>query len=92
MKLQLKNKMFSGDTVVLVSVNGPLDIQMKSQNTSQATIEVIYNTKSGRQAVGDRFVHSLQLLTTYFSILIIAKLWALLHYSVIILIVNSNSF
>ncbi|CAK1547485.1 unnamed protein product [Leptosia nina] len=44
-----------GETVVLVSVNGPLDIKSTSQNMEKATLEVIFSSKGGKPTVSDRF-------------------------------------
>lgn len=44
----------SGDTVTLVSVNGPLDIKMQSQSIEKSTIEVLFCTKGGKPSVSDR--------------------------------------
>ncbi|XP_047536863.1 exosome complex component RRP46 isoform X2 [Vanessa atalanta] len=44
-----------GETVVLVSVNGPLDIKSTSQSIEKATLEVLFCTKGGKPSVADRF-------------------------------------
>ncbi|CAH2244832.1 exosome complex component RRP46 [Pararge aegeria] len=44
-----------GDTVVLASVNGPLDIKTTSQNIEKATLEVLFCSKEGKPSVADRF-------------------------------------
>lgn len=46
---------FSGDTVVLVSVNGPLDINMTKQSIERATLEVLYLSKGGKPSISDRY-------------------------------------
>ncbi|KAJ2944665.1 hypothetical protein O0L34_g4020 [Tuta absoluta] len=44
-----------GTTVALVSVNGPLDINMKSQSIEKSTLEVLFSSKGGKPSVGDRY-------------------------------------
>ncbi|CAH2094843.1 unnamed protein product [Euphydryas editha] len=44
-----------GETVVLVSVNGPLDIKSNSQSIEKATLEVLFCGKGGKPSVADRF-------------------------------------
>lgn len=44
----------AGDTVALVSVNGPLDTKMGSQSIDKATLEVLFSTKSGKPSVAER--------------------------------------
>ncbi|XP_045453121.1 exosome complex component RRP46 [Melitaea cinxia] len=44
-----------GETVVLVSVNGPLDIKSTSQSIEKATLEVLFCSKGGKPSVADRF-------------------------------------
>ncbi|CAH2044778.1 unnamed protein product, partial [Iphiclides podalirius] len=48
-----------GDTVALVSVNGPLDIKMQSQSIEKSTIEVLFCTKGGKPSVPDRYKESI---------------------------------
>ena len=45
---------YIGETVVLASVNGPLDIKTTSQNIEKATLEVLFCTKGGKPSVADR--------------------------------------
>ncbi|XP_049878225.1 exosome complex component RRP46-like [Pectinophora gossypiella] len=44
-----------GNTVALVSVNGPLDIKMQSQSIEKTTLEVLFTSKSGKPSVADRY-------------------------------------
>ncbi|CAH0400642.1 unnamed protein product [Chilo suppressalis] len=44
-----------GDTVAVVSVNGPLDIKSTSQSIEKSTLEVLYCTKGGKPSVADRY-------------------------------------
>lgn len=44
----------TGETVALVSVNGPLDIKMQSQSIEKSTLEVIYSSKCGKTSVSHR--------------------------------------
>ncbi|KAJ8723668.1 hypothetical protein PYW07_007648 [Mythimna separata] len=44
-----------GQTVALVSVNGPLDIKMTNQSIEKATLEVLFSSKGGKPAIGDRY-------------------------------------
>ncbi|KAJ0173459.1 hypothetical protein K1T71_010608 [Dendrolimus kikuchii] len=44
-----------GETVVIVSVNGPLDIKMQSQSIEKATLEVLCCSKGGKPCVADRY-------------------------------------
>lgn len=44
-----------GETVALVSVNGPLELKIPSQNIEKAILEVLYNRKSGKTSISDRF-------------------------------------
>ncbi|XP_034833768.1 exosome complex component RRP46 [Maniola hyperantus] len=44
-----------GDTVVLASVNGPLDIKISSQSIEKATLEVLFCSKEGKPSVADRY-------------------------------------
>ncbi|XP_035449243.2 exosome complex component RRP46 [Spodoptera frugiperda] len=44
-----------GQTVALVSVNGPLDIKMTSQSIEKATLEVLFTSKVGKPSVADRY-------------------------------------
>ncbi|XP_011563389.3 exosome complex component RRP46 [Plutella xylostella] len=44
-----------GETVALVSVNGPLDIKMGSQSIEKSTLEVLFSSKSGKPSVQDRY-------------------------------------
>ncbi|XP_050354021.1 exosome complex component RRP46 [Nymphalis io] len=44
-----------GDTVVLVSANGPLDIKSSSQSIEKATLEVLFCSKGGKPSVADRY-------------------------------------
>ncbi|CAH0728635.1 unnamed protein product, partial [Brenthis ino] len=44
-----------GETVVLASVNGPLDIKTTSQSIEKATLEVLFCSKGGKPSVADRF-------------------------------------
>ncbi|XP_013194238.1 exosome complex component RRP46 [Amyelois transitella] len=44
-----------GETVVLASVNGPLDVKMQSQSIEKSTLEVLFCTKGGKPSVGDRY-------------------------------------
>ncbi|KAM3959315.1 exosome complex component Rrp46 [Aphomia sociella] len=44
-----------GDTVALVSVNGPLDVKMQSQSIEKSTLEVLYCSKGGKPSVADRY-------------------------------------
>ncbi|KAG6441995.1 exosome complex component RRP46 [Manduca sexta] len=44
-----------GETVALVSVNGPQDIKMQSQSIEKSTLEVIFSPKGGKPSVGDRY-------------------------------------
>ncbi|KAL4721151.1 hypothetical protein ACJJTC_018208 [Scirpophaga incertulas] len=43
-----------GQTVAVVSVNGPLDIKTQSQNPYNSTLEVLFCSKIGRTSVADR--------------------------------------
>lgn len=45
---------FTGDTVSLVSVNGPLDIKMTSQRIDKSTLEVLFSNKNGKPSVENR--------------------------------------
>lgn len=51
--------MVPGDTVALVSVNGPLDVKTSSQNVEKCTLEVLFSSKGGKPSVADRFVFNL---------------------------------
>ncbi|XP_032521440.1 exosome complex component RRP46 [Danaus plexippus] len=44
-----------GETVVTVSVNGPLDIKTTSQSIEKATLEILFSSKGGKPSVADRF-------------------------------------
>ncbi|VVD04380.1 exosome complex component RRP46 [Leptidea sinapis] len=44
-----------GNTVVLVSVNGPLEIKSAYQSMEKATLEVLFSNKGGKPSVADRF-------------------------------------
>ncbi|XP_068619269.1 exosome complex component RRP46 [Battus philenor] len=44
-----------GETVTLVSVNGPLDIKMQNQSIEKSTLEVLFCPKGGKPSVPDRF-------------------------------------
>ncbi|GBP78962.1 Exosome complex component RRP46 [Eumeta japonica] len=44
-----------GDTVVVASVNGPLDVKSQNQSIEKATLEVLFSTKGGKPSVGDRY-------------------------------------
>ncbi|CAB3248698.1 unnamed protein product [Arctia plantaginis] len=44
-----------GQTVAVVSVNGPLDIKMQSQSIGKATLEVLFSSKGGKPSIGDRY-------------------------------------
>ncbi|XP_028037464.1 exosome complex component RRP46 [Bombyx mandarina] len=44
-----------GDTVSLVSVNGPLDIKMTSQRIDKSTLEVLFSNKNGKPSVENRY-------------------------------------
>ncbi|XP_072929663.1 exosome complex component RRP46 [Epargyreus clarus] len=44
-----------GETVILASVNGPLDIKTQSQNVEKATVEVLFASKAGKPCIGDRY-------------------------------------
>ncbi|XP_028160808.1 exosome complex component RRP46 [Ostrinia furnacalis] len=44
-----------GDTVALVSVNGPLDIKTTSQSIEKSTLEILYSSKGGKPSVADRY-------------------------------------
>ncbi|XP_059048365.1 exosome complex component RRP46 [Achroia grisella] len=44
-----------GETVALVSVNGPLDVKMQSQSIEKSTLEVLFISKGGKPSVGDRY-------------------------------------
>ncbi|CAG5004308.1 unnamed protein product [Parnassius apollo] len=48
-----------GETVTLVSVNGPLDIKMQSQSIEKSTLEVLFCTKGGKPSVADRYKESI---------------------------------
>lgn len=43
-----------GETVALVSVNGPLDIKVQNQSIEKCYLEVLFCTKGGRPSVPDR--------------------------------------
>ncbi|XP_047512358.1 exosome complex component RRP46 [Pieris napi] len=47
-----------GETFVLASVNGPLDIKITSQSMEKATLEVLFSAKGGKPNVSDRFKES----------------------------------
>ncbi|XP_023950251.2 exosome complex component RRP46 [Bicyclus anynana] len=44
-----------GDTVVLASVNGPMDIKTVNQSIEKATLEVLFCSKEGKPSVADRY-------------------------------------
>ncbi|KAL0868881.1 hypothetical protein ABMA27_007221 [Loxostege sticticalis] len=44
-----------GDTVALVSVNGPLDIKSTSQSIEKSTLEILFCSKGGKPSVADRY-------------------------------------
>ncbi|XP_013135729.1 PREDICTED: exosome complex component RRP46 [Papilio polytes] len=44
-----------GETVALVSVNGPLDIKVQNQSIEKCYLEVLFCTKGGRPSVPDRY-------------------------------------
>ncbi|XP_041969165.1 exosome complex component RRP46 [Aricia agestis] len=44
-----------GETVVVVSANGPLDIKTTSQSIEKATLEVLFSSKGGKPSVADRY-------------------------------------
>ncbi|CAG4956997.1 unnamed protein product [Colias eurytheme] len=58
-----------GETVVLVSVNGPLDIKTTSQSVEKATLDVLFCCKGGKPSVGDRFKENVIRQTCETSIL-----------------------
>ncbi|XP_059615801.1 exosome complex component RRP46-like [Phlebotomus argentipes] len=44
-----------GETAVLSSVHGPVEVKLQNLQYDKSSVEVYYKSKSGQQSVGDRF-------------------------------------
>ncbi|XP_055678515.1 exosome complex component RRP46 [Lutzomyia longipalpis] len=44
-----------GETVVIASVHGPVEVKLQNLQYDRSSVEVFYKSKTGQQSVGDRF-------------------------------------